>query len=161
MPSAYADQILRAFRQAPWRKQVQTVAVLSIALLIIAVIGGFYLAAASRAGTAGRDVQRLEGRKAELIQENDELRAKLAELRSITRLADRARALGFAPAQMEQVEYLPVKNYPQPALVEAPPPEPFDRLRAGSVEGPPRAAVVSPGDWLAEQWQSLTGGGGG
>ncbi len=153
MPSVYADQILRAFRQAPWRKQVQTVAVLSIALLIIAVIGGFYLAAASRAGTAGRDVQRLEGRKAELIQENDELRAKLAELRSITRLADRARALGFAPAQMEQVEYLPVKNYPQPALVEAPPPEP--------VEGPPRAAVVSPGDWLAEQWQSLTGGGGG
>jgi len=149
MPSVYADQILRAFRQAPWRKQVQTVAALSIALLIIAVIGGFYLAAASRAGTAGRDVQRLEGRKAELIQENDELRAKLAELRSITRLADRARALGFAPAQMEQVEYLPVKNYPQPALVEAPPPEP--------VEGPPRAAVVSPGDWLAEQWQSLTG----
>ena len=152
MPSVYADQILRAFRQAPWRKQVQTVAVLSIALLIIAVIGGFYLAAASRAGTAGRDVQRLEGRKAELIQENDELRAKLAELRSITRLADRAQALGFAPAQMEQVEYLPVKNYPQPMLAEAPP---------RAVEDPLQGAVVSPGDWLAEQWQSLTGGGGG
>ncbi len=153
MPSAYADQILRAFRQAPWRKQVQTVAVLSIALLIIAVIGGFYLAAASRAGTAGRDVQRLEGRKAELIRENDELRAKLAELRSITRLADRARALGFAPAQMEQVEYLPVKNYPQPAVVESPPPD-GDGLPMPSV-------VVSPGDWLAQQWQNLTGGGGG
>ncbi len=150
MPSVYADQILRAFRQAPWRKQVQTVAVLSIALLIIAVVGGFYLAVASRAGTTGRDLQRLEARKAALIQENDELRAELAGLRSVTRLADRARELGFMPAQSDQVEYLSVSNYPHP-VASGPPAQ----------SAAPRASTASPGDWLAQQLRGLATDGGG
>ena len=111
------DQLLRAFRQAPWRKQIQFAALLAIALLVIAILGGFYLTIASQAGTAGRDLQRYEALKTELVQENDQLRAQLAELRSITRLASRARALGFVPAQLDQVEYLPVANYPSNSAV--------------------------------------------
>lgn len=106
------DHLLRAFRQAPWRKQIQFVALLAIALLVIAILGGFYLTIASKAGTAGRDLQHYEMLKTELTQQNDELRAKLAELRAVTRLAERARVLGFVPAQAEQVEYLSVSNYP-------------------------------------------------
>ena len=137
MSEAYTAPLLRAFRQAPWRTQTQAVAAWSVTLLIIAVIGGLYLAVASRAGTAGRDLQRYEAEKAELTQANDELRAKLAELRSITRLANRARELGFAPAQPDQVEYVPVKNYP--VTVQAPPAAP----------PAPAAATASVGDWLA------------
>ena len=119
MNTVSADQLLRAFRQAPWRKQVQLVALLAIALLIIAILGGFYLTIASKAGAAGRDLQRFEARKTALTQENDELRAQLAELRSVTRLVERARALGFTPAQPDQVEYLRVSNYPQAAPTPA------------------------------------------
>ncbi len=151
--TAYTDQVLRAFRQAPWRTQTQAVAAWSVTLLIIAVIGGLYLAVASRAGTAGRDLQRYEAEKAELIQANDELRAKLAELRSITRLANRARELGFVPAQPDEVEYVAVNNYPV-TVQAAPAPAPA-----------PAATTASLGDWLAHTLRQLVpraepGGGG-
>ena len=136
--TAYTDQFLRAFKQAPWRTQTQAVAAWSVTLLIVAVIGGLYLAVASRAGTAGRDLQRWEAQKTELIQTNDELRAKLAELRSVTRLANRARDLGFAPAQPDEVDYVAVKNYP--VITQAAPPAPA-----------PATTTASLGAWLAER----------
>jgi len=152
--AAYTDQVLRAFKQAPWRTQTQAVAAWSVTLLIIAVIGGLYLAVASRAGTAGRDLQRYEAEKTELTRANDELRAKLAELRSVTRLANRARELGFAPAQPDQVEYVAVNNYPMAAQT-AP--------AAAPAPGATRT-TASLGDWLTEalrHWLPQTGPGGG
>jgi hypothetical protein len=155
----YTDQVLRAFRQAPWRTQTQAVAAWSVTLLIIAVIGGLYLAVASRAGTAGRDLQRYEAEKAELTRANDELRAKLAELRSVTRLANRARELGFAPAQPDQVEYVAVKNYPTTA--QAAPAADATPARA---ERSIAQSKDSLGDWLTEALRALfprSGPGGG
>src|SRR3977135_1727823 len=93
MRSQYAAPLMRAFKQAPWRTQTQAVAMLPITLLPVAVVGGFYLAVAARAATAGRDLQTLEVRKAVLAQDNDRLQAELAELRSVTRLAARAQAM--------------------------------------------------------------------
>jgi hypothetical protein len=152
--AAYTDQVLRAFRQAPWRTQTQAVAAWSVTLLVIAVIGGLYLAVASRAGTAGRDLQRYEVEKAELTRSNDELRAKLAELRSVTRLANRARELGFAPAQPDQVEYVAVKNYPVAAQAVPAAAPTLEAIRT----------TASLGDWLTEALRYLlpqTGAGGG
>jgi len=145
MRAAYTAQLIRAFKQAPWRTQTQAVAAWSMILLAMAVIGGLYLTVASRAGTAGRDLQRLEARKAELIQSNDELRAKLAELRSVTRLANRARELGFLPAEPGQIEYLAVNNYPTQVVEASPSPQ-------ASV---PVTTTASLGGWLAETLQSL------
>ena len=121
MRTNYAAPILRAFKQAPWRSQTQAVAMLSITLLAAAVVGGFYLAVAARAATAGRDLQRLEARKTELLQNNDELEAQLANLRSINRLAARAVALGFQPATGDQLEYMRVDSYPQNVHLKPPP----------------------------------------
>jgi hypothetical protein len=153
--AAYTDQVLRAFKQAPWRTQTQAVAAWSVTLLIIAVIGGLYLAVASRAGTAGRDLQSYEAEKTELTRANDELRAKLAELRSVTRLANRARELGFAPAQPDQIEYVAVKDYPVTA--QAAP--------VGARASAPAATTDPLGHWLAQAFQALlphssSGGGG-
>src|SRR5512136_1942763 len=144
----YEDQISRAFRQAPWRKQTQSVAVLAVILFVMAMLGGLYLAVASRAGNAGRDIQALQVRQEELIRSNDELRAQLAELRSVNRLADRARDMGYDPVPPDEVEYLVVKNYPSP--VAAAPPLP--------VQVAPPATLV---DWLAETFSALLSGIGG
>lgn len=122
-------QIFRVFKQAPWRQQTQVLAGLSIGLLILLVIGGLYLAVASRAGNAGRDLQRLEAQKAELNLENDRLRKGLADLRSMTRMANRALELGFAPAQPDQIHYVAVPDYPstQSAAAAAAPEAPLAR----------------------------------
>jgi hypothetical protein len=148
--AAYQEQISRAFKQAPWRRQTQSIAVLAVVLLLMAILGGFYLTVAARAGTAGRDLQGGEQRKAELIRSNDELRAALAELRSVKRLAERARALGYEPVAPEAIDYLAVKNYPPAAPVAAPP------------ALPEVAAPATLGEWLNQTLQPLllnSGGG--
>jgi len=150
MRETYEEQILRAFKQAPWRKQTQSVAVLAVILFVMAMLGGLYLAVASRAATAGRDLQALELRQDVLIRSNDELRAQLAELRSVNRLAERARALGYTSVPPDEVEYLVVKNYPSP--VAATPPLPVQAARPATLA-----------DWLAETLSALlsySGGGG-
>jgi hypothetical protein len=142
MRTHYAAPLLRAFKQAPWRSQTQAVAMLSITLLTAAVVGGFYLAVAARAATAGRDLQALEARKTALLQDNDELQAQLANLRSINRLASRAVALGFQPSTGDQLEYLRVDSYPQNVHLKPPP-------RAAVPPAPPTTTQALV-DWLKQ-----------
>jgi hypothetical protein len=150
MREAYREQILRAFKQAPWRKQTQSVAVLAVILLVMAILGGFYLTVAAQAAKAGRDLQALEQHQAELIRSNDELRAQLAELRSVDLLVVRAHGLGYTSVAPDAVEYLVVKNYPT-AVVASPLP---------MVVASPPATLI---DWLTETLSTLlssSGGGG-
>lgn len=149
MQSLHPTQIIRAFRQAPWRQQTQLLAALSIGLMVVLVVGGLYLAVASRAGNAGRDLQDAEDRKAELLRENDRLRAQLADLRSMDRLAGRALALGFIPAQPENVHYIAVPDFPYPELAQ-----PAAPVATAQVTTP-----ASPMDWLTRTLQALLGGG--
>jgi len=147
---AYHEQIARAFKQAPWRRQTQSVAVLASILLVMAILGGFYLAVAARAGTAGRDLQDLEQQKANLIRENDELRASLADLMSINQMVARAQKLGYGPVAPDSIDYVMVKNYPT----------------ATALAPQPVAAAQPPAsfrDWLTKTlgaWLSKTAGGG-
>ena len=150
-----SNQVLRAFKQAPWRIQTQTLAWLSILILSTLVVGGLYLAVASRAGNAGRDLQAYEAAKTELVRENDRLRAQLADLRNMDRMAARALAMGFVPAVPEQVHYVAVENYPQD-----PGPEPLPVTSAVPVpETAGEAAAAAQTARADEGWltQSLTG----
>jgi hypothetical protein len=144
----YTNPFLRAFRQAPWRTQTQAVAAWSVTLLVVMVLGGLYLTVASRAAAAGRDLQALEARKAALILDNDQLRAELAELRSVDRLAQRALALGFRPAEAGQIEYLAVNNYPYAAQTTPPP-------RAAALAPMPENSLAQLSHWLANLLQGL------
>ncbi len=61
MREAYTEQILRAFKQAPWRKQTQSVAVLAVILFVMAILGVLVTLVAGGFRTAqmrGRDSQR-------------------------------------------------------------------------------------------------------
>ena len=147
---AYQEQILRAFKQAPWRMQTQSIAILAVILLAMAVLGGFYLTVAARAGTAGRDLQMFEQRKTELILQNDELRAALAVQLSVTNLAARAAAAGYQPVAPEAMEYLAVKNYPTALAVEAQP-----------VTSPTPEVPATLGGWLSKTLSALLSGQGG
>lgn len=144
------SQIFRAFKQAPWRQQTQMLSALSIGLLIVFVLGGLYLAVASRAGNAGRDLQFYEQRKVELTQANNRLRAQLADLRTMNRMAARALELGFVPAEPDQVEYIAVPNFPRPAPQQVSP-----TTQPVAVAANAESLV----DWLTHTLRTLTGGG--
>lgn len=118
---AYAE-IKRVFKLAPWRVQTQVVAASAVFFLVLAALGGLYLATATRAATAGRDVQRLEAQKTDLLHELDRLQAEIASAQSVSRLEKRAKEMGYVPANSTQVEYLVVPGYPAPPPASAPPP---------------------------------------
>lgn len=141
-------EISRAFRQAPWRVQTQVIATLAAAAVVVVALGGMYLAEASRAATAGRDVQTLQVKKAELELQIDRLQAQIAEAKAVARVEARARELGFAPVQKEQMEFLVVAGYPG-----APPPP-----RAPAAEVPDYDESL--GTWVAGMLSSLLRPGG-
>jgi hypothetical protein len=147
MRSNYTAPLARAFREAPWRTQTQAVAIVSVLLLVVAIVAGFYLTVASRAATAGRDLQRLEAQKTVLLQANEELRAELSELRAVERMVQRALALGFRPALPEQIHYVRVESFPYDAQTTPPP-------RAVVPVAEP-SALAQVADWFAQVLQGL------
>ena len=147
------QSISRAFRQAPWRSQLQTAAAALLVLVAVTAIGGMSLASASRWATAGRAVQNLEARKIELQIQNGELQKQLAQLRSMGRLEARAMELGFAPATNTQVEYLVVTGYPGKGA------RPATELAGAAPGASPRFEVrydETLVDWVARALSSMT-----
>ncbi len=101
-------------RQAPWRTQTQGTSLVLAAVVIVAVIGALYLAQSSRTAAAGRHVQDLEGERQILEQQNAQLRAEIAALRSVPRLIREAEELGYHQARSDEVEYLIVRGISAP-----------------------------------------------
>jgi hypothetical protein len=85
--------------------------------VVIAALGGLYLTEASRAATAGRDVQSLQVAKADLEFVIDRQTALVAQAKSVSRLQKRAVEMGFVPAEAEQIDYVKVEGYYGPQLL--------------------------------------------
>ncbi len=147
----YSD-ISRAFKQAPWRVQVQVIASLAAASIALAALGGLYLTEASRAATAGRDVQTLQAKKAALEFAIDRQLALIARAKSVSQLEARARELGYAPVTADRIDYVIVEGYygPQshlpaetPVQAQAPQPD-YDETLGAWLAGV-LTSVVGPG----------------
>jgi hypothetical protein len=143
----------RAFRQAPWRVQVQVIASLAATAIVVVALGGLYLTEASRAATAGRDVQALQVQKSELEFLIDRQLALIAQAKSVERLEQRARDLGYVPAEIGQIDYILVEGYygPQYNL-------PVDAAPAPRQDLP--NYNESLGTWLVGMLSSVLGSGG-
>jgi cell division protein FtsL len=137
------DQVLR---QAPWRTQTQATSLVLALLVLVVVIGALYLAQASRTAEAGRRLQEMETTQQSLEQQNAQLRAEIAALRSVPRLISDAEKLGYRPATPDDVEYLPVPG-------EAPPPTAGTPQLASPESAP--AYDETLGTWLASQFAAL------
>lgn len=151
-PSQY-DELTRAFKQAPWRVQIQWLATAAALVVVLIAIGGMYLAEASRTATAGRDVQALQAQKAELEMAINRQRSLIAQMKSVGRLERRARELGYVPALAAQVEFIVVDGY-RPVTAVTPQP-------VGSVT--PVEVVdynETLGSWLARTLSTMLGVGG-
>ncbi len=115
----FSRQVLR---QAPWRIQTQATSLVLAVVVLVVVIGALYLAQASATATTGRRLQALEAQRQVLEQQNAQLRAEIAALRSVPRLIGEAERLGYHPATVAELEYLPVEDVPPlPEPTPAPP----------------------------------------
>jgi hypothetical protein len=141
------NRLLQAYKQAPWRVQLQWIGLFLLGLVLVAAIAGVYLNISEKAATAGRRIQALENDIEAINNEIAGLRTELAAATSTSVMMAKAEDLGFNTLDPLQALYLTIPGYhPEPQLVLAPPP-------ANML---PNRPVIEPGytsslwDWLAE-----------
>ena len=118
------NRILQAYKQAPWRIQLQWIGLFLLALVLIAAVAGLYLNISAQAATSGRMIQSLEYDIDEINNEIAELTTELAKVTVTRNMRTRAKELGFQLIDPEQAVYLEIPGYnPSADLVLAPPRE--------------------------------------
>ncbi len=139
--------IQHTLKQAPWRTQAQGTSLVMAVVVIVAVIGALYLAQVSRTATAGRRLQSLEAQRQVLEQQNAQLRAEIAALRSVPRLIAEAERLGYHAAGPDEVEYMTLPGVSPPST-EAPSASPTPESGAGQAVSPYTETLES---WLTDR----------
>lgn len=91
----------------------RTTAGMLIILAVLSLLGWLYLTQASYVAAASRRVQDLEETEAQLQRENMELMAEIAQLESVSRLANRAEELGFVKVVPEEADFVLVDAAPE------------------------------------------------
>jgi hypothetical protein len=139
-----------ALRRGPWQSQRQATALITLGFFVTLIIGGLYLSQAASASTTGRQLELLITQRNQLEQYNEQLRAEIARLRTVSRLRDRARQLGFVDAGREQIEYMVVPGYTPRRQQEA-----LIQQQAARVEATTPVYEESFADWLQQQWNAF------
>ncbi len=148
------QRLMQAYRQAPWRTQIQRIAVLLLVLIAIGSIAGLYLSVSAQAATAAIQIRQFEATRDALKETNSNLEAELALITTSENMAARAQELGYQPLDPQAVQYLVIPEYPgrQPAMIAPPPsvPHPVKPLIRASY-------TQSLWDWVLENMARVGG----
>jgi uncharacterized iron-regulated membrane protein len=106
-----SQRLMQAYRQAPWRTQLQWVGLFSAAVIFVALVAGVYLNVTARAATLGREIQDMQNEKLLMEQRIEDMETQLAVLTSAKVMEERASDLGFEPIDKNQVTYVIVPGY--------------------------------------------------
>jgi Tfp pilus assembly protein PilN len=148
------NRLLQAYKQAPWRIQMQWIGLFLLALVILAALAGLYLNINAKAAEAGRNIQFLESNIEDINNEIAELTTDLAEVQSTGRMMTRARELGFTMINPQAALYLKVPGYiPNDQLV----------LASGSPDIIKETPIIQSSykdslwDWLVKSFWQISG----
>lgn len=146
------NKIIQAYKQAPWRIQLQWIGLFLLCLVLVAAITGLYLNISAQAATAGRGIQYLKSVIDEITNEIADLTTQLAKAKSSENMNKRAEELGFTRIDPREAVYLEIPGYdPNQELVLAPP-------RVNIIQESPivqSSYKISLWDWFVERiWQT-------
>ena len=117
--------MIQAYRQAPWRVQLQWIGAFLLILVTVMLIAGVYLFVSAQAASAGTRIQRLELQRENLNIQIADLRTQNALHNSSLIMGERAEEMGFRPATQTDIVYIQVPGYIGRSIAFlAPPPSP-------------------------------------
>jgi len=123
--------LVQAFKQAPWRKQIQTTGLFLLGLVALVVVASVYLSISGRAATAGLGAYRMNLERQALERQIADRKASIAMLTSSATMEQRAKDLGFKRIDPSQAVYISVPGYTgKKAVVLADPPGIDDAKRS-------------------------------
>ncbi len=103
--------LIQAFRQAPWRIQVQRVLYVLVPIALLIVLLSVYLSVSIQAADAGLEIQELEAKRAQLQREIANGRSRIAFLKSSASMEKRALEMGFQRVDAKRIVYMVVPEY--------------------------------------------------
>jgi hypothetical protein len=112
MTDASDNWLSHGFKKAASQLQVQAALSWGLVVAVAAILGVISLLQGSQIIVSGYQMQQMSAELRELQEANTLLEAKIAAGQAVSTLRDRATALGFVLAGPEQIEYLPVREYP-------------------------------------------------
>jgi hypothetical protein len=109
----------QAQKQAPWRIKIQSFGTILLILVIAIVIAALYLSVSAQAANAGLELQVLDNENENLLHQIADQETFLAYLHSISKMEERAIALGFERITADRALYISVPGYsgPKPVLL--------------------------------------------
>ena len=105
-------------KQIPWSVDKKAAVSLLIILTVFSLVGWLYLGQASVITSSTLQIEQMQYDLKLINQKNAELSLEIAKLESLSRIEERARALGFQPTNPATIRYLHVNDYP--AMTETP-----------------------------------------
>ncbi|HPC05921.1 MAG TPA: hypothetical protein PLI60_04300 [Anaerolineaceae bacterium] len=110
--------VKQAYKQAPWRIQIQRFGFIALALVGGTIIAFLYLNISAQSATAGIKIQQLESKRANLENENASLLTEWARLTTAIEMEKRALASGYQLVDPEDIIYIVVEGYTGKELPE-------------------------------------------
>ena len=118
-----AKKSKQAYKQAPWRRQVQSIGLSLLPVVIIAVFIMLYLVVSAQAATAGLQIMNLHYDEEEILRKIANQRTQLGWITSYSQMQKRAEKLGYEPSLDSNIHYMTISGYQgQNAVLIAPPP---------------------------------------
>ena len=105
------ENLTQAYRQKPWRIQMQWISRVLTILVIVVLAVILNLNIISRSAHAGVQVRILEAEREKLERTISGNRTTLAQLTSATVMKQRAKELGYQPVRQDQIEYIYMAGY--------------------------------------------------
>jgi len=147
------ENLAKTYSQAPWRKQLQIIGLFFSTLVFLALVAGIYLNVSARAATTGREIQELQRTSEEVIREIEDLRSRLAIVRSSSEMEARASEMGFECVESDQMVYLKVPGYGEK---QAPSLAPYSERSIVNAPSIPPEYTESLFSWIKRQVNRIT-----
>lgn len=143
---------VQAYRQAPWRMQLQWIGMFLVVLVMIASVAGIYLSVSGRTAATGRRIQTLEMEISDLKLNINDLNTQLAQASSAKSLYDRLNSLDLVESDPRQALYVEVPGYePHTTVIIAPPPS-INPITSQAILPEFTSSLL---DWLKDKvWQA-------
>ena len=113
----------QAYKQAPWRRQLQSIGLSLLPVVTIVILVALYLIISAQAAAAGLEIMDLHWDEERILRKTANLRTELAWITSYTAMQKRASKMGLERAPNSDVYFIPINGYQgQNAVLIAPPP---------------------------------------
>jgi cell division protein FtsL len=102
--SDFVEWVTHGVKRGRLEMDSRSTVVFSVVAATLTVVMALYLIVISRTAACGRHIEELQADIFRLQRENQQLMVKIAEESGVSRVRERAQALGFVPA--EEIEFV-------------------------------------------------------